>query len=226
MAKRVISTTVRDSEDKLGLTPEDVNKLLADTNTTVAKTKGFTQIGDANYGDGLIFTSLIKLLDAGNDGEEMAGISGIAGDNKEDPAFWAGGTYEQAIGGTAKAIIRHDGSSKFTDTEITGTVNATSGSFTGHVEADSGEIGDFAIVDGELTANHSYMTYLPGGAYVQVTSDIQLTSGGIIISNSYGGTMDHPQVVQWDTELTSAGVKVGIVEIKMDGIYIDGVKKL
>ena len=45
-------------------------------------------------------------------------------EKKYNPAFWAGGTYEQAIGGTAKAIIRHDGTSKFTDTEITGTVIA------------------------------------------------------------------------------------------------------
>ncbi len=111
----------------LGLTPEGVNKLLADTNTTVAKTKGFTRIGDVNFEDGLIFTSLMKLLDAGNDGDEMAGVSGIAGENKKDPAFWAGGTYEQAIDGTAKAIIRHDGTSKFTETEIEGKITATEG---------------------------------------------------------------------------------------------------
>ena len=111
--RKFASTLIRDSEDKLGMTPEEVNKLLADTNTTVAKTKGFTKIGDVEFEDGLIFTSLIKLLDAGNDGDEMAGISGIAGANKEDPAFWAGGTYDQAFGGTAKAIIKHDGSSKF-----------------------------------------------------------------------------------------------------------------
>jgi hypothetical protein len=40
----------------------------------------------------------------------MAGVSGIAGANKEYPAFWAGGTYAQAFGGTAKTILRHDGS--------------------------------------------------------------------------------------------------------------------
>lgn len=124
--RKFASTLIRDSEDKLGLTPEGVNKLLADTNTTVAKTKGFTKIGDVNFEDGLIFTSLIKLLDAGNEDDEMAGVSGIAGDDKEDPAFWAGGTYEQAIGGTAKAIIRHDGTSKFTEAEIEGKVTAGS----------------------------------------------------------------------------------------------------
>ena len=108
--RKFASTLIRDSEDKLGLTPEEVNKLLADTNTTVAKTKGFTKIGDVSFPEGLIFTSLIKLLDAGNDGDEMAGVSGIAGANKKDPAFWAGGSYDQAFGGTAKTIIKHDGS--------------------------------------------------------------------------------------------------------------------
>lgn len=108
--RKFVSTLIRDSEDKLGLTPEEVNKLLADTNTTVAKTEGFTKIGDVSFPEGLIFTSLIKLLDAGNNSDEMAGVSGIAGANKEYPAFWAGGTYAQAFGGTAKTIIRHDGS--------------------------------------------------------------------------------------------------------------------
>lgn len=125
--RKFASTTINDSEDKLGLTPEQVSQLLADANTSLAKTKGFTQIGDINFEDGLIFTSLIKLLDAGNDGDEMAGVSGIAGDNKEDPAFWAGGTYDQAIGGTAKAIIRHDGSVKFTDGEFRGIIKAEGG---------------------------------------------------------------------------------------------------
>ena len=108
--RKFASASIRDSEDTLGLSPEDVNKLLADNNTTVAKTEGFTKIGDVNFPEGLIFTSLIKLLDAGNNSNEMAGVSGIAGVNKEYPAFWAGGTYDQAIGGIAKAIIRHNGS--------------------------------------------------------------------------------------------------------------------
>ena len=95
-----------------------VDKAQSDANISLAKTEGFTKIGDVNFPEGLIFTSLIKLLDAGNDGEEMAGISGIAGANKEDPAFWAGGTYDQAFGGTAKAIIRHDGSGQLASGSI------------------------------------------------------------------------------------------------------------
>ncbi len=43
-------------------------------------------------------------------GIDTAGISGIQGEQKNLPAFWAGGTYADAISGVAKAIDRHDGS--------------------------------------------------------------------------------------------------------------------
>lgn len=97
-----------------GASPLDVDEIL---NETLAKTKFMTEIDG-----GLIYSAMMKLYDAGGTGDEMAGISGIAGENKEDPAFWAGGTYEQAIGGTAKAIIRHNGTAKFTDAEIEGVI--------------------------------------------------------------------------------------------------------
>ena len=123
--RKFASTTIRDSEDKLGLTPEQVSQLLADANTSLAKTKGFTQIGDVNFEDGLIFTSLIKLLDAGNDGDEMAGVSGIAGEAKDQPAFWAGGTYAEALADLAKIILRHNGTGKIGVFEVdeAGSVN-------------------------------------------------------------------------------------------------------
>lgn len=43
-------------------------------------------------------------------GDATAGMSGIKGTDGDLPAFWAGGTYNDALSGTAKAIIRHDGS--------------------------------------------------------------------------------------------------------------------
>jgi hypothetical protein len=56
-----------------------------------------------------------------------AGISGIQGAAKNLPAFWAGGTDLQAQQGTAKAIIRHDGSSKFEETQVSGSIIAKQG---------------------------------------------------------------------------------------------------
>lgn len=61
------------------------------------------------------------------------------------PFLVAGGTYSDALSGTAKAIIRHDGSVKFTDGEFHGTIYATDGEFTGTVYAISGDIGGFEI---------------------------------------------------------------------------------
>ena len=107
-----------------------------------------------------------------------------------------------------------DGKLKVQEAEIEGKVTAT-----------SGDVGQFAIENGELVASHSWFTYVESN-YVQVTSNIRLTSAGVTIHSSFGGTVDHPPVVSWDTELTSVGLKVGSVEIKRDGIYIDGVKKL
>ena len=59
---------------------------------------------------------------------------------KNQPAFWAGGTYAEAQAGTAKAIIRHNGTVKFIDGEFTGTINAASGTIAGW-NISSGRIG-------------------------------------------------------------------------------------
>jgi hypothetical protein len=72
-------------------------------------------------------------------GDATAGLSGIKGTDGDLPAFWAGGTYNDALQGTAKAIIKHDGSVKFTD-----------GDFNGKVQATYGEIGGNVIVKGTL----------------------------------------------------------------------------
>lgn len=46
-------------------------------------------------------------------------------------AFWAGGTHEKAKKGEVGAIIRHDGTSKFTGVDITGKITATEGKIGG-----------------------------------------------------------------------------------------------
>lgn len=213
--RKFASTLIRDSEDKLGLTPEQVSQLLADANTTVAKTKGFTQIGDQDFEDGLIFTSLIKLLDVGNDGDEMAGISGIAGEDKEDPAFWAGGTYEQAIGGTAKAIIRHDGTSKFADTEITGTVNATSGTLGDLIIEKSGRITMVDPATGVIRLMFSV-------ANLPLIADLVKGVNSSGFANFGSGRTSTSQILSGNTQITKDGVTVtcsstGVISIDAVG---------
>jgi len=80
-------------------------ELQAQMNTVKAITDKF----GTTINGGLVQTVMMLLREAGSV-EDTAGISGIQGAAKDDPAFWAGGTYAQAFEGTAKAIIRHDGS--------------------------------------------------------------------------------------------------------------------
>ena len=114
MAIRTIGTTITDSQDTLGLSPVQVQKFLAVTDKFGTTING-----------GLVQTVLMLLREA-NSTTDTAGISGLQGPLKDLPAFWAGGTYAQALAGTAKSIIRHDGTAKFSDAEIEGKVTARS----------------------------------------------------------------------------------------------------
>lgn len=91
---------------------------------------------------------------------------------------------------------------------------------------DGAKIGWFDIQNGGLTANVSRMEHLPSGVYVQVNSSVRLSTGGLTVYNSYGGTAGHPEVVSWESSITSARIKMGDVELRRDGIYIHGVKRL
>ena len=81
-------------------------------------------------------------------GDATAGTSGIQGAQKNLPAFWAGGTYAQAVAGTAKSIDKHDGSGHRAggklawdaagNLTVEGTINATDGEFTGTVKGNAG----------------------------------------------------------------------------------------
>lgn len=101
----------------LSRTWETINQLQADIIEEQAKTQFQTTIDG-----GLIYTALMKLFNPSS-GSETAGISGN-NETATNPAFYAGGTYSNALSGTAKAIIRHDGTVKFTDGEFTGQINS------------------------------------------------------------------------------------------------------
>lgn len=90
---------------------------------------------------------------------------------------------------------------------------------------DDAQIGGFSIENGGLKANFWYQTYI-GTILVHVSGDINLSSGGLVVTSRYGGTTEHPQVVSWNTEITSTGLKVGEIEVRRDGIYRNGSKIL
>lgn len=107
-----------------------------------------------------------RLISLDESSNEVMGINGIAGSAGDNPAFWAGGSYSQAIAGTAKAIIRHDGSVKFTDAEITGTIHATDGEFTGVINAIGGRIAGFRISGNSLTNQNSNGSFITDAAII------------------------------------------------------------
>jgi hypothetical protein len=121
---------------------------------------------------GLISTVITEYREL--DSPQVTGlISGIQGTNKDLPFLVAGGTYAEGIDGSAKVIIRHNGSGQLaggnilwdangnaefagtiyaTDGEFHGTVYATDGEFTGTVNSTSGNIGGFSIGVNSLQA--------------------------------------------------------------------------
>ena len=179
----------------------------------VLKGAAITDTFKTTIDGGLISTVITEYRELNS--EQVTGlISGIQGANKDLPFLVAGGTYAEGIAGTAKAIIRHDGSVKFTEAEVEGEVTAI-----------EGKIGDMSIINGALTSNYSYFTYI-GAVYVQVTVIMNLSQSGLTLTSSYGGTADHPQVVTWTCEIGHTFIKVGSMEMRRDGIYRDGTKIL
>lgn len=91
---------------------EDTESRLASIQATAeeaaAKTQGFTEIEG-----GLVTTNIIKLMDA-LAAAETAGINGMKG-NGNNPAFWAGGTYAQALQMIAAIVLNHSGDGKIGD---------------------------------------------------------------------------------------------------------------
>ncbi len=86
---------------------------------------------------------------------------------------------------------------------------------------DDAQIGGFSIENGGLEASYFYQMYI-GPNLVYVSGNIRLSSGGLIITSQYGGTTEHPQIVSWNTEITSTGLKVGEIEVRRNGIYRNG----
>lgn len=97
-----------------------------------------------------------RLISLDESSNEVMGINGIAGSAGDNPAFWAGGSYSQAIAGTAKAIIRHDGSVKFTDAEITGTISSNASGNKITIDAGDRSIKMINSSDYEILKMHFY----------------------------------------------------------------------
>lgn len=112
-------------------------KMEANEQTLKAITDNYTQIDG-----GLILSTYLKLgaLLNGTQWLESAGVKAMLKDKNEVAAYF-GGTLAEAIAGkNGMTIIKHDGSLKADNAEITGKVTATSGEFRGRVIINNGTI--------------------------------------------------------------------------------------
>jgi hypothetical protein len=95
---------------------------------------------------GMILTTLLRLgAKAGNEWKEHAGISGIY-EEENDPAFWAGGTFEDALENLANIILRMDGSGQLAKGNILWDIL---GNLTMLGKFESNKDGDRIIIDPE-----------------------------------------------------------------------------
>lgn len=102
--------------------------------------------GSTDIDGGLVATHLLMLKNSGN--SITGGLSGLSSDNI---GFWSGGTYNEALAGTAKSIIRKDGSGQF----AAGNFNwDTIGNIAlkGFIEAIGGKIGGLTIQQNSLSS--------------------------------------------------------------------------
>lgn len=176
---KFISTS--ETEEDLGQWADGISHTASDALAKANKSKAITDKFGTTVDGGLISTVITEFREA--DSEQVTGlISGIQGANKDLPFLVAGGTYAEGIAGTAKAIIRHDGSVKFTDAEITGTIHAT-----------SGDIGKLTLASGgHIELPPSFSTNIKG----------RIDSSGLRLV--YDG--DNSQAINWYTGLgTFAG---------------------
>jgi hypothetical protein len=166
--------------------PEDVQAEIDAVQTTageaLSKANKSAAITDefSGFDGGLATAVILEMREPSTTerGDATAGLSGMQADNV---AFWAGGTYADALNGTAKAIIRHDGSVKFTDGEFHGTIYATDGEFTGTIHATSGEFsGELKSVTGSFkrlyavddAGNIQGLITFRGGGQIEFDCDI------------------------------------------------------
>lgn len=142
---------LQDTLDKLQSSTTDMEYI------TNAIKKGKTEVDG-----GLILSNMLLLGNPEIDGN-TAGISGISND-KNDVAFWGGGTYAQAsaavqkyadnpsyipteeeLASMAKIVITHGGRAILNDAIFRGIVYASGGNFNGEINSTSGNIGGFTI---------------------------------------------------------------------------------
>lgn len=171
------------------------------------------QEGSTTIGGGLVLTNHIKV---GNyaDGEMIKETGGISGTwtGDENPAFWAGGSFEKAAETVKK--YKEDPTYQPTDAEISEMANfvVTHGGravlndmiLRGYVYALGGKIGDIEIADGGLRVNvdnglnAGTIEFLPNGFMAQTsagTASVGASASGVLQTFSKSAMLSSPDNV-------------------------------
>lgn len=133
-------------------TDEQQAAIQANTDLLTAIRDNYTQIEG-----GLILSTFLKLGAKQSNGEwkESAGLKAMLNNTSEIAAYF-GGTYAEAIAGTKDTMttIYHNGQLKAKNAEITGVLNATSGTFN-NVLIQGSTRNKFTLVSDRLTTDYN-----------------------------------------------------------------------
>lgn len=146
------SVSVRGIKLELGNRATDWTPAPEDVPSALEYLAEAIQDGSTDIEGGLVTTNVLMVKDT--NGTVRGGMSGLKSDNV---GFWTGGTYQNAVGGSANVIFRKDGSFSLADGKISGTaagaLSVDGGVVTGNIESQNwdGENGSrLNLLDGSL----------------------------------------------------------------------------
>lgn len=198
------------------------NESSQEINAQIAASKDLLKAITDNYTQiegGLILSTFFKLGALQQSGEwvESAGLKAMY-DNRDEIAAYFGGTYAEALAGTkaGMTIIYHNGKFKAKDAEITGVINATSGTFK-DVLIQGSIRNKFTLVSGSFDTqyNDNIAMYSSSEGWTTAFSlpwNAEQIGRRLLIANFY-----------WNGSISRG--EIGIEAPSGKYFYIDGVRK-
>ena len=180
--------------------------------------KGTVYASSGKFVGDIVANSLTLGEDVSIEAEKILGLSDVATsgnyeslNNKPDLTiyFQKDHTLGTVSDGSTGINISSSGLLQASNAVIYGTIYASAGSFAGHVEAHSGQIGDCTIVDGKLTVPFANITG-------QLTST-QISAGAITSDKITSGAVTADKINVND--LSALGATIGGFHINTISIY-------
>ena len=160
----------------------------------------------------------------GNTTGTQAGISGV-GNADNDVRLWAGETYDKRK--QAPFMVMQDGSLYATNAHISGVVNATSGSFTGEINAKRGKIGGLDIYEngiGLVNNTNDWKTRKgiainDDGGFLVINNQLSEGVNGVISGKKSYIKINNGEILISFENINQGYRAFSAIIIKSDGIY-------